>query len=204
MDYYIVIKKETNQQVGVELIKDHNDGNLGKNEEYYFYKEVSSLEFDLSKKYKLENNELVIDDSFDETIRQKKISKVSLKIKAEKDRRIQTIPANIREKFGKKGDKFYSDGTSWMRFYQMCQNIIIKLDLEAALLSQNGAEIGKNKKEIKKAANLVISRIKIIDDKSEEIIENLETLSIEELNRFDPEDEKHWEIEDFLKKRYNN
>ena len=105
------------------------------------------------------------------------IDKLTNELTFEKNRRIQTISADIRSIFNKQGEKYYT-GDSWEHFHQRLQNVILNPTNHSSKMIT--------------AAKSVIDRIVPTDEKSDQIIESLNALSLQALKEFNPSDNNHW------------
>ncbi len=118
------------------------------------------------------------------TDREQLIIKLIGDISKEKDRRIQTISADIRsDVLGrvKQYSKHYNN--TWQHFYQRCQNVRFNMSSSVPV-------------ETLKAASLVLERIELYTSKANDLRESLASMPDDDLKAFDAKDDKHWEIED--------
>jgi hypothetical protein len=119
---------------------------------------------------------------FEQCKKNKLINNFLPAINEKKDELIQTISANFRTIIlgsEKTESKYYID--TWQNFYQRCQNIRFNPTLEVSDIQRT-------------TANTIISNIDVFTEKKRLLILHMQTLTISELESFNPLDDVWWTV----------
>lgn len=156
----------------------YETGYVQKNEKYFVYIDAPAdyVEGDV---YRLNDDNTTIRKLDTTEIEKEEIDKlIPIKIdeiKRFKDKSLQTIPAEIRKAFGKKGAKYYN-GSSWIFFLATCDRISHRNVRDDRYL----------------AATWVTGRIDVFDVYEEKSIKNLYSMSLDVLKAYNVENDTSW------------